>query len=313
MGNSGVLEAGSADAWASIVSNCFVPLSCIGFEDSFAGRMEHTALGAGLSVSLVTTSGTSAEHTERLARGAASDDLHLSLQRSSRGVVSSGGHAVAVRAGSVSVYPVHEPYYLDYSPPDQQQLIVQVSRASLGLPAGMLDAASLRIALPGGARRPAAANLFSYVAGPGRGGTSDDDDDGEPDELAAVTRDLAAVMIQSSFTSAPVTPHTAGGLRHSAQEHLRRHAADRHLSLDDVAHRHGVSRRKLYQVFEPSGTTPAAFLRRTRLRTAAVLLSTTARSVTEIAYASGFDTPETFTRAFRREHGTTPRDWRFRG
>lgn len=301
-----VLEAESADEWETVVSGCFVPLRCAGFEQRFTGRMEHAQLDERISVSLVTTCGTSAERTERLASGsAAADDVHISLQRASRGTVMGDGSVTSVRAGSVSVYATDRPYYLDYSPSGQQQLIVQVSRRSLGLPDGMMEATMRRLALPGGIRGATARGLFSYVADLPAGVS--------PDETAAVTRDLASSMIRSSFQSGSVTPRTSSGLRHVVQQFLRENLGQRGLNMDEVAARHFVSRRRLYQAFEKDGTTPGAYLRTERMRRASAMLVDPAHrrtTIEQIAYACGFDDTTTFTRAFRRAYGRTPREWR---
>jgi len=296
-----VLEVESADAWEDVVSNCFVPLNCLGFEPAFHGRMEHAAVDAGLSVSLVTTSGTSAERSSRLAAHAGSDDLHLSLQRSATGLVCAGGQRVADGPGSVSVYATDAPYYLDYSPPDQQQLIVQVSRSSLGLPRDLLDAALCRLALPGSA---AARTLFGFVAGQVPGVTVPD--------ASVVARDLAVAMLRSSFATAPVLPATPDGLRAAVLDFVRSNAADPRLDVDGIARRHYMSRRRLYDLFEALGTTPGEHLRTVRLRAAAERLADPAdtRTVADIGYACGFDDATTFTRAFRRAFAVTPRDFR---
>ncbi|MBE1878997.1 AraC family transcriptional regulator [Myceligenerans pegani] len=302
-----VLEAEHADSWETLVSECFVPLRCARFEPAFSGRMEHTPLDDSLSVSLATSSGHCSERTERLAARAAGDDLHISLQRSSTGTVSQGGRSASVRPGSVVVYATDRPYYVDYSRPGQQQLLVQVSRSSLGLPERMVEAATDRLAVPGGQQEAAVHNLFSYVATL--------PDGAGPPLVADVTRDLARVMVRTSFGDGPVVPRTSGGLRHTIREFLRAHATMPGLDIDHVARSHFVSRRRLYQVFEQVGLTPAAFLRSERLRVAARLLtdaSVAARTVEQVAYASGFDDVGTFTRAFRREHGCTPREWRAR-
>ncbi|GGD65554.1 helix-turn-helix domain-containing protein [Microbacterium murale] len=297
-----VLEVESADDWETVVSGCFVPLRCAGFEPYFQGRMEHTGLDERVSVALVTTSGTSADRTESLAHHAHSDDLHLSLQRSSSGTVAAGGGSAAVRPGSVSIYATDRPYYLDYSPPGQQQLIVQVSRASLGLPRMMVEDAMRRLALPSGWRAPAARNLFSYV---------DALPDGATAEVGDTVRDLAAVMIRSSFGEGSSVPRTSRGLRHAVQEYLRTNATVAGLDMDAVAREHFVSRRRLYQVFEMVGLSPASVLRAERLRIAERLLRDAPdRTIEWVAYEAGFSDLTTFTRAFRRVHGVTPRDWR---
>jgi AraC-like DNA-binding protein len=297
-----VLEAESADDWETVVSGCFVPLRCAGFEDRFTGRMEHVGFDRGLSLSRVTTSGTSADRTARLAGRAESDDIHISLQCSSRGIVVAGGGSTAVRPGSVSLYATDRPYYLDYSWSDQQQLIVQVSRQSLGLPGRMLEDAMARLAVPGGRREAPVSNLFTYAAAPTGGAKTKD---------AAVLRDLAAVMIRASFGEGGGIPRTSGGLRHAVQEYLRRHATRRGMDMDEVARAHFISRRRLYQVFDEAGTSPAAFLRTERLRRAEGLLAQTPRRTVDwVAFESGFRDVTTFTRAFQRQHGCTPREWR---
>ncbi len=298
-----VLDVESADDWETIVSGCFVPLRCAGFEPRFAGRMEHESLDERLSVSLVTTCGTSAERTERLADRAESDDIHLSLQRSSRGIVSQEGHAASVRPGSVSVYATDRPYYLDYSWSDQQQLIVQVSRSSLGAPSAMIEQAMQRLAVPGGWDARAARNLFSYAGAlPLEHGRV---------QVAETLRDLAAVMIRSSFGEGSGIPRTSGGLRHAVHEYFREHATEPGIDMDHVANRHFVSRRRLYQVFEEVGESPARVLRGERMRVAEELLrSAPERTVESVAYDSGFRDVTTFTRAFSRAHGRTPSEWR---
>ncbi|GAA3896982.1 AraC family transcriptional regulator [Microbacterium invictum] len=304
-----VLEAESADDWETVVSGCFVPLRCAGFERDFTGRMEHVGLDERISVSLVTTCGTSADRTERLAHSADSDDVHLSLQRSSTGVVTAGGGSASVRPGAITIYATDRPYYLDYSRTDQQQLIVQVSRTSLGLPTAMLEDTMHRLAMPDGVRSPAARNLFSYAAGlpvGDKGGKG-----GDKVKTAGVLRDLAAVMIRSSFGEGSGIPRTSGGLRHAVQEYLRRNAVRPGLDMDEVARAHFVSRRRLYQVFEEDGGSPAFFLRTERLRVAARLLREEPfRTIEWIAYEAGFRDLTTFTRAFRRQYGCTPREWR---
>lgn len=143
-----VIEVESADAWAEVVSKCFVPLRTLAREAQFRGRMEYARLDASVAISKVTTSGTIADRTGRLAASAPGDDLHVSLQGTARGHVSQNGHLVQVAPGSVSTYATYLPYHLDYSAPNQQQTIIQISQRSLGLPRRMVEAARDRILTP---------------------------------------------------------------------------------------------------------------------------------------------------------------------
>lgn len=54
----------------------------------------------------------------------------------------------------------------------------------------------------------------------------------------------------------------------------------------------------------------AEYLRRRRLTLAAQELSATDQKIIDIAYKYGYDTPEAFSKAFRRQHGVTPSDAR---
>lgn len=118
-------------------------------------------------------------------------------------------------------------------------------------------------------------------------------------------------MIRSSFAGTPVTPRTDPALRATVESFARRTFRDPELDASALAAVHAISRRKLYQLFEPSGTTPAALLRGIRLQAAAeALVSEPSRPIGEIAFACGFADATTFTRAFRRDRGCTPAESR---
>jgi AraC-like DNA-binding protein len=60
------------------------------------------------------------------------------------------------------------------------------------------------------------------------------------------------------------------------------------------------------------GATPHQYLRRLRLRRAALRLRTATATVADVAFECGFGDISTFNRAFRREFGATPRVFRAR-
>lgn len=300
-----VQEVETADDWEDIVSRCFVPLTCLSFEERFRGRMEHLRIDDRLTVSSVESAGHSAERTARTARRADGDDLHLSLQLHSTGLVAQNERSVRVSPGSVTTYATDQGYYLDYSAPQQRQLIVQVSRSSLGIPNQLIEESCRRLLVPSNA---STRTLFSHASALRQAvplATASG-----VHELAEATRDLAATMIRSSFTTTEVLPQTPAALLATVEEHLRHHASDPDLSLEAVAHRHYISRRKLYLLFERNDTTPADFLRRTRLRMGERMLRELDAPVADVAVRAGFSDPTTFSRAFRREYGATPREYR---
>lgn len=73
----------------------------------------------------------------------------------------------------------------------------------------------------------------------------------------------------------------------------------------------GISRSQLYRLFEPLGGV-ARHIQGERLRHARRLLCDPAerRDISHIAESAGFFDPSSFSRAFRREFGATPRDYR---
>jgi AraC-like DNA-binding protein len=301
-----VLEAKSADEWEDVVSDCFVPLRTAAFSEEFHGQMDYLRLDDRVSVSVVTTDGTIAERTPRLAARAESDDLHLSLQDSSRGTVRQGGRMVSVRPGSVSTYATDAPYYLDYSEPDQRQVIIQVSRSALKLPPSMIADSCSRLAVP---HSDAARVLFSYVALVQRRAAAGALEN--PDEVAEVTKDLSSTMIHSSFSKGRVVPQSAGGLMFTVKDFITANVAT--LRVDDIANQFYMSRRGLYNLFGRTDMSPAEYLRNVRLGHAAAMLTDSKHhdwSIARIGAECGFPDATTFTRAFRREFSCTPSEWR---
>lgn len=87
------------------------------------------------------------------------------------------------------------------------------------------------------------------------------------------------------------------------------------LSADWIARRVGVSRSKLYSMFDAFGGV-TAYVRDRRLRRALLALTDKAsmhRPIYDIALASGYTSDAAFSRAFRARYGLSPRDVRQAG
>ena len=83
------------------------------------------------------------------------------------------------------------------------------------------------------------------------------------------------------------------------------------LNIDDLARSVGISRRGLYLRFEKHlGSSPLQEILRQRIAKAKSLLACTTLPLAKIAELSGFGDPYSFSRAFRRETGDTPRHYR---
>ncbi len=214
------------------------------------------------------------------------------------------------RSGSVSVYATDAPYYLDYSAPGQQQLIVQVSRSSLGTaarPAGRGPTPARRARLGGGAdavRVRAPVRCRRRAAGAARPRAS-----GWPTSPASpgtAGRRHAPVLLRDGARAAP----DAGRLRPRSSTSCE-NAANRTLDVDGIARRRYVSRASALRPVRGAGHHTGEHLRAVRLRGRRSGWRTrpTKRPSPTIGYACGFDDATTFTRAFRRvfgsRHGTS--------
>ncbi|WP_062205099.1 helix-turn-helix domain-containing protein [Demequina salsinemoris] len=304
-----VHAAGSADEWQDVVSRCFIPISFGSFEPGFTARMDHLELDDSISISCVATDGHTVNRSERLAARSEVDDLHLSLQVASRGTVRQGRRMVSVRPGNASMYATHSPYYLDYSEPGQRQLIVQVSQSALDVPPEVVKGRLGQLSLPA---NDATRVFFTYALDLHRHGAPPQS--AQAKEAAEVAKDLAATMIRASAEGARVLPRTRGGLLRAIQDFVSVNLP--HVRVDDIAAEFFMSRRTVYHVFEDVGMTPSDYLRNRRLALAAARLidpEFTDMPIAEIAVGAGFDDATTFTRAFRRQHGVTPREWRAAG
>lgn len=79
------------------------------------------------------------------------------------------------------------------------------------------------------------------------------------------------------------------------------------LSVDDVASRLGLGRAQFYRKIKAlTNFSPVELFKSMRLNQAKILLKTTDKTISEVAYETGFSTPAYFTRCYREAFGETP-------
>ncbi len=97
-----------------------------------------------------------------------------------------------------------------------------------------------------------------------------------------------------------------------ALDHMREHVGNT-IYVEEVARAVGVTRRVLELRFRAAlGTSVYAEAQRLHFDRAMELMPEPALTLSEIAYASGFESPSVFASAFRRRHGVTPSEYRRR-
>lgn len=105
---------------------------------------------------------------------------------------------------------------------------------------------------------------------------------------------------------------TRGGLLHLAKaiSYMEDHYT-KYLSREEIAAQSNVSVRHLNRLFQSYyHTTPFTYLQQLRLEHARRLLETTALPILDIAYKSGFNDSNYFTRQFTRALGLSPKAYR---
>ena len=83
------------------------------------------------------------------------------------------------------------------------------------------------------------------------------------------------------------------------------------LNVDTIASRMGLERSQFYRKIKSlTNYAPVELIRRLRLQRGRELLTTTDKTVSEIAYEIGFSTPAYFTKCYRDTYGETPTEVR---
>lgn len=93
------------------------------------------------------------------------------------------------------------------------------------------------------------------------------------------------------------------------RELLEHRMGDSELRVDDLGAEMGLSRTQLYRKLKAlTNYSPVELLRMARLKRARLLLGSTQKSVSEIAYEVGFSSPSYFNKCYKEEYGEVPNE-----
>lgn len=150
---------------------------------------------------------------------------------------------------------------------------------------------------------------------------------------------LHNMLLQLSFENAPFSARTPDGcalqeaittllepaldcqesetanlpLRLLAERYIRRYLNDYRLSPEFLAREMNISKRKLYRTFENNGESVARYILNLRLKQSRMDLVRTnqeSQTITDIAFKWGFSDVSQFSRAFKRQTGLSPSEYR---
>jgi AraC-like DNA-binding protein len=121
---------------------------------------------------------------------------------------------------------------------------------------------------------------------------------------------LAACLDFSPETLERARPVIEAAQRRRARRHIDQHLASPDLTPDTLASALGMSRSKLFALFEPYGGV-ASYIQQRRLAAARRRLTNPGNDlrIADVAYATGFANSSHFSRAFRRAFGLSPSEF----
>ncbi|OWV72945.1 AraC family transcriptional regulator [Rhizobium sp. R339] len=134
---------------------------------------------------------------------------------------------------------------------------------------------------------------------------------GEVPRVVQTISDMIVACVASSARPDTGQIQTGMGMMERAHRYIYLNLHSDDLTPDAMCRALGISRTRLYQLFEASGGV-FNYIRKRRLLQAYADLSNPAdnRQISEIAEAAGFNAAANFTRAFSHEFGLSPRDIR---
>ncbi|MEU6192231.1 helix-turn-helix domain-containing protein [Streptomyces sp. NPDC047061] len=304
------LTAASAEEWAQLCSESFVPCGIDHVALDFKGRLDESALTADSAVIRVNSQPMDVVRSSRHVANSVRDDYYMLVVHGGggAGVVEQSDEMARIHPGDAVLVDMSRPYRW-WFPAAIDQVVLKVSHDMLGNrghdPSGMFIRA-LPSALP--ALRVLSVFLKEVAAVAGQT---------EDPLLLAELGHTAGDLLTTALRSADGAPERAVAGRRamlrSMQQCVRDNLAEPGLAPATLAARFGVSVRFTTALFHDSGTTPAAYIRDQRLESARRALTDPRRrgvGVAVIAGQAGFADATTFTRAFRRRFGVNPAQYR---
>jgi AraC-like DNA-binding protein len=304
---SSIAPAERSEFWSVQATRLFAPMEFHALrERPYSGRLLGHHLGP---IELVRIAG-DAHKVERTAADIAEHDPErLDVFVVTRGelVVAQGGRRGRVRGGDLTSLDTSRPSAAS-SDGRSEMLVVMVPKELLGAGAKpMLERTGRRLPGDSGLARVAAPFLTGVAAGLQEGSIDPEDED-----LVASLVALVAAL-HGDLPQRPAPRARAAGLQRQIKDFIELHLREPGLGPERIARAHFISTRYLHKLFEPEGTTVAAYIRTRRLEGARRDLADpelAGQPIAALAGSWGFADPARFSRAFRAVYGCSPTEAR---
>ncbi len=305
------------DEWEAIMAETYIPLAVDTHPTlSFYGRVTAGALTTDAEdFRLSTIAGSCQEMRRSKSHIARSDHGYLlaSIHVAGDLTMHQGGRSALISRGAMVFYDTSEPYHWTNGSGDwiggsaYEQVVVQVPmrllREQPGLEKLTLPTA---VTVPADGAAGVVARFFRELARVRQQAPA------EADVLAGNALGMIASAVRLAAGERPVDTPADALTREHVMVYLRKRCTDPELTVDEVAAACHISRRTLFRIFD-GGETLTAALRKLRVRHAQALLVAHPQSPSAaVAFGSGFATVRHFYRAFQRETGVTPGEYRRR-
>ncbi|MFB9950114.1 helix-turn-helix transcriptional regulator [Rhizobium puerariae] len=239
---------------------------------------------------------------QAMLRSSSIDHWNVGLFRSGRAWTEADRHVTEIGPGELFFRSLGYPYRGRMT--DSAAVLLFLPYELLADNAGLLEAANNTI-LSGSL----ADLLVSYIDGmeANLGNLTAE----EVPRIVRTIGDMAVACVASSARPDAGQTQTNMGMMERAHRYIHLNLHSDNLTPDAMCRALGISRTRLYQLFESSGGV-LNYIRKRRLLHAYADLSDPAnnRPISEIAEAAGFDVAANFTRAFSHEFGASPREIR---